>query len=198
MINLLGEHEPDSFCITKRKTIKQLPYWTENTMWWAALVNFFPHNMQICVVFLSNLQWTHYSALNIPQTCFMYDILSFPHITKPWEMPIKKILFSRKWSTATSAVVTGFISNWETTTKAAFLTLDVVINMWWTWAPDFYSFVNWSWARAWSCIIKLAGILMQEMASRFDWFKNLWIHLFNPFELNLMPQKIMLTASAIS
>lgn len=30
---------------------------------------------------------------------------------------------------------------------------------------------------------------MQEMAFGFDWFKNLWIHLLNPFELNLVPKK---------
>lgn len=28
MINLLGEHELDSFCIMKRKTINHFQYWT--------------------------------------------------------------------------------------------------------------------------------------------------------------------------
>lgn len=53
VINLLVVHEQDSFCVMKRKAIKHLQYWT---MWWAALVNSFPLDMQICIVFLSSLQ----------------------------------------------------------------------------------------------------------------------------------------------
>lgn len=186
--NFLGEHELNSFCITKRKTIKHLQY---GTIWWAVLVNSFLPDVQICIVFLSSLQWTHSCTLNILQTCFAYENLSFLHLSKSWEILIKKnLIFFLKQSTAISAVDTGLIANPETTKKAVFLTSDVVINMWSSWAPDFYSSVNWSWARAWGCIIKLAGKLMQEMASKFDWFKNLWIYLFNPFELNLVPKKL--------
>lgn len=38
MTNFLGEHELNSFCIMKKKTVKHLQYCS---MWWPALVNFF-------------------------------------------------------------------------------------------------------------------------------------------------------------